>query len=59
MLRNASELGSNRPDIRFHLAAGLVAAGQTKEAKSILQEILATGEDFSSRQEAESLVKTL
>ena len=59
MLRNASELGSNQPDVRFHLAVGLVAAGQTTEAKSILKEILATGGDFSSRQEAESLAKTL
>lgn len=59
MLRNASELGSGQPDIRFHLAAGLVAAGQTTEAKTILQEILAIEDEFSSRDEAESLVKSL
>ncbi len=59
MLRSATELGDGRPEIRFHLAAGLAAAGQTTEAKRILQEILATDDEFSSRQEAESLVKTL
>lgn len=59
MLRNASELGDGRPEIRFHLAVGLADAGQTVEAKSILQEILATEDDFSSRQEAESLVNSL
>jgi Flp pilus assembly protein TadD len=59
MLRSALELGDARPEIRFHLAAGLVAAGQTEEAKTILQEILATEDEFSSRQEAEDLVKSL
>jgi len=59
MLRHASELGSGRSEIHFHLAAGLVAAGQTAEAKVILQEILATEDEFPSRQEAESLMKSL
>jgi len=59
MLRNASKLGSSRPEIRFHLAVGLAEAGQTTEAKAILREILAADDEFSSRQEAESLVKSL
>jgi Flp pilus assembly protein TadD len=59
MLREASELGNGEPEIRFHLASGLVEAGQTSEAETILREILATDDEFSSRQEAESLLESL
>ena len=59
LLRTAAELGDDRPDVRFHLAFGLAADGQTEEATNILQDILATDDEFTSRQEAESLLSTL
>ena len=59
MLRNAIELEGSSSETRFHLAAGLASAGQAAEAKTILQELLASDEAFSSRQEAESLLESL
>jgi len=59
MLRNAIELGKNRPEIRYHLAAGLMSAGDTDEAKSILQELLSGQDEFTSRREAEDLLVDL
>ena len=59
MLRNAAELEGSGSETRFHLATGLASAGQTAEAKTILQELLATEDEFSSRKEAESLLNTL
>ena len=59
MLRDATETSSNTPEIHYHLAAGLAAAGEAEEAKNILQEILAKEVEFTSRQEAEDLLTTL
>ena len=59
MLRDATEINSNTPEIHYHLAAGLAAAGEAEEAKNILQEILAKEVEFTSRQEAENLLTTL
>ena len=59
MLRNATELDGARPEVRYHLAVALVAAGNTEEAKSVLQEILTTEGEFASRQEARILLRKL
>ena len=59
MLRRAEELGDGRAEIRYHLAVGLAASGEAAEAKTILQEILSTKSEFSSRQQAQELLSTL
>ena len=59
MLRKATELDGDRPEIRYHLAVALIAAGETDEAKSVLQAILATEVEFASRQEAQDLLPSL
>jgi predicted Zn-dependent protease len=58
MLRSAIELDDDRSDLRYHLAAALVAAGGTEEAKSVLQEILTTEVEFASRNQAKDLLVT-
>lgn len=59
VLRRAVELGEGRTEIRYHLAAGLAASGNTSEAKSILRDILATENKFNSRQQAQELLLSL
>jgi len=59
MLRHATEMDQDRPEVRYHLAAALVAAGDTEEAKSVLQETLTTEVEFASRKEAEDLLLRL
>lgn len=59
VLRHAVELGEGRTEIRYHLATGLAASGDTSGAESILQDILATDNKFNSRQQAQELLLTL
>ncbi|MDH3275402.1 MAG: PEP-CTERM system TPR-repeat protein PrsT [Gammaproteobacteria bacterium] len=59
ILRKAVELANGRPEVRFHLATGLVEMGSVDEARSILQELLASNEEFVSRKEAEKLLARL
>ena len=58
LLRNAAEL-EDRPEVRYHLAAALIAAGDVEEASGFLREILSTDAIFASRQDAENLLLTL
>ena len=58
-LRKAVELSQGHPEIRYHLAAGLAAAGDKTEARRILQETLAGTDSFASRREAELLLASL
>ncbi len=59
ILRRAVELDEGRPEIRYHLAAGLAASGETSEAEKILRDILSTDVAFSSRQQAQELLSRL
>jgi putative PEP-CTERM system TPR-repeat lipoprotein len=59
ILRSAVKLADGEPEYRYHLAAGLSAAGRTSEARKLLLELLAGGDEFSSRREAEALLQTL
>jgi cellulose synthase operon protein C len=59
MLRKAVELSGGNPDIQYHLAAGLAAAGEKGEARTVLEGILAEDADFASRAQAEKLLGTL
>lgn len=59
LLRKAVELANGRPEVRYHLAAGLLKMGQVDEARGMLEEILATDEVFASREDAEELLHRL
>jgi putative PEP-CTERM system TPR-repeat lipoprotein len=56
LLRTAVELGDNRPDVRFHLAAALAESGEKDEARLILEDLLESAGSFSNRDAAESLL---
>ena len=59
MLRNALARASNQPEVRYHYAVGLYRNGQTQQARQELQALLASGEEFSDREEARSLFESL
>ena len=59
LLREAVEIADGKPEVRFHLAAALAKAGESSEAKRILRDVLADDDSFSSRIEAEELLRTL
>jgi putative PEP-CTERM system TPR-repeat lipoprotein len=58
-LRDALNARRDDPNISFHLASGLVAAGQAAEAREILQSIIARNSEFNSKAQAEALLATL
>jgi Tfp pilus assembly protein PilF len=58
-LRKAVELSGGNPDIKYHLAAGLAAAGEVVEARKVLEEVLSADGGFTSRSDAEKLLATL
>ena len=58
MLRKAVQY-NDHPEVRYHLAAGLAAAGDHAEARRILQDLLAGKDGFPSRLEAEKLLGSL
>ncbi len=57
-LRKAVELDGDNPEIRYHLAAGLAAAGEKAEARQVL-DVALSGGDFAGREEAERLRESL
>ena len=57
-LRDAVGSGNASHEARYHLAAALVEAGGQEEAQEILESILSSDAEFSSRQEAEKLLAT-
>jgi len=59
LLRKADELSDGRPTIRYHLAVGLAETGAADEARAVLDEILASGDNFDERSEAEALRQRL
>ena len=59
LLRKASLLKPERPEISYHLAVALARTGNRDEAKSKLIELLATDKKFPMREEAEELLGTL
>ncbi len=59
LLRKAAATSSDNLDIRYHLAAGLAKQGKEAEALEILEDVLNSGETFSSRKDAERLLAEL
>jgi Flp pilus assembly protein TadD len=58
-LRSAVDLSNGRIDVRYHLAAALAEAGEKEEARSILRELLQSGEAFEDKQAAQALLTSL
>jgi putative PEP-CTERM system TPR-repeat lipoprotein len=59
ILREAVSLSGGRPELRYHLAVGLIELGQTDEARRALDEILREDREFTSRTEAAALLDDL
>lgn len=59
VLRTAAELSPNNPDIQYHLATVVAASGGATEARNILDRLLASERNFTSRPDAEALKKSL
>jgi len=58
-LRRAAELAPQSGDIRYHLATALADTGQQDEARRILDEVLASEEPFTYREDAAALRQRL
>jgi tetratricopeptide (TPR) repeat protein len=52
LLRKAAELSGGAPEILYHHAVALARTGKVEESRKTLQQLLASGAEFSSRQEA-------
>ncbi len=59
MLRKASELSNGRDEVQYHLAVALQRSGDAAAARSVLEELLESEADFSSRADAEDLLASL
>jgi putative PEP-CTERM system TPR-repeat lipoprotein len=58
-LRKAVELISESSEIQYHLAVGLAESGETDEARTLLNKILAVDDSFTGRGDAEALLSNL
>lgn len=59
LLQDAAEKSRGQADIRYHLAAAHAKAGNTAKARSELESLLADGNSFAERAEAEKLLQSL
>ena len=55
ILRQAASQAPNNAEIKYHLAVVLTESGQNGEAKSLLAEVLASKQQFPSREQAEAI----
>ncbi|MBN9132893.1 MAG: PEP-CTERM system TPR-repeat protein PrsT [Nitrosospira multiformis] len=58
-LQKAVSLAPQAEEIRYHLAFGLAKAGNKTQARKELEQLLATGKNFSSIDEAKTLLKQM
>lgn len=56
LLQKAVRLTSGKPEIRYHLAVGLSKAGRNDDARDMLEEILASEDEFDGRDAARKLL---
>jgi putative PEP-CTERM system TPR-repeat lipoprotein len=59
LLEKAAKRSPENGDIRYHLAAGLAAVGETSRARRELTALLDSGKDFSEKNAAQALLKEL
>lgn len=57
LLKKAASLAPQAAEIRYHLASGLAKSGNKPEARKELEQLLGTGKNFSSIDEARALLK--
>ncbi|MGE3906713.1 MAG: tetratricopeptide repeat protein, partial [Reyranellaceae bacterium] len=57
VLREAVAQAPGEPEIQLHLAEALAEAGQTAEAREIVQKLLADAKEFAGRQRAQELMR--
>src|SRR5690606_23437007 len=58
-LRKAAALADGNVDVKYHLAAGLAAAGEPEEARRLLEELVAANPGARVREDAERLLESL
>lgn len=59
LLRKAIELENGRAEIRYHHTVALEKLGRIEEARSTLEQLLASDDEFTSREDAEKLLAEL
>ena len=59
LLRKASSLAPDMPDIRYHLALGLIKANDKDSARKELEQLVRTGKNFADMDEARVLLKQM
>ena len=58
-LRQAADLGTNNPEVLYHLAVALERSGAIAEATQVLQNALRLDSTFPSREDAKSLLNAI
>jgi Tfp pilus assembly protein PilF len=59
LLQKATSLAPDMVEIRYHLALGLIKAGDKAKARRELEQLLATGKNFRHIDEVETLLKQM
>ncbi len=59
LLRRAAEAAAQATEIRFHLASGLMRAGEKAAARKEFEQLLAGGKNFPQAEQARALLKQL
>ena len=59
ILQKAITLAPDLSELRYHLAVALSRTGDHAEARKELKQLLASGENFSNREEANTLLKKI
>jgi predicted Zn-dependent protease len=59
LLKEAYDSSQKMPEIGYHLAAGLAKSGQSAEARTVLQEVMADQRTFDDKAEAKKLLDSL
>jgi Flp pilus assembly protein TadD len=59
LLRKAVSLAPDMPDIRYHLALGLIKANDKASARKELEQLVGTGKNFADIGEARALLKEI
>ncbi len=59
ILGQAVKLSNGSAEIRYHYAVGLSKQGKVDEARRVLQDVVGSGEDFTSREDAIRLLAEL
>jgi predicted Zn-dependent protease len=59
LLKDAVKQSPNVPEIKYHLAVGLVRAGDKSQAKDLLNEVISSNNNFSDLPKAKELLESL